>query len=91
MKKELSVFVDEGRFGPIWKITNGHNGEVVATINTYADIDHQKMAFMLASAQKLHDLLCENLQAWDGEEESVREEHSDLIEETRTALERIKG
>lgn len=39
----------------------------------------------------LREALEDNLQAWEGEEESVREEHADLIEETRAALEATKG
>ena len=35
----------------------------------------------------LREALADNLQAWEGEEESVREEHADLIEETRAAIE----
>ena len=38
----------------------------------------------------LREALEANLQAWEGEEESVREEHADLIEETRAALEATK-
>ena len=38
----------------------------------------------------LREALADNLQAWEGEEESVREEHADLIEETRAALEATK-
>ena len=38
----------------------------------------------------LREALEDNLQAWEGEEESVREEHADLIEETRAALEATK-
>lgn len=38
----------------------------------------------------LRGALADNLQAWEGEEESVREEHADLIEETRAALEATK-
>lgn len=34
----------------------------------------------------LEELLAENLQAWEGEEGSVKEEHSDLIERTRCLL-----
>ncbi len=33
------------------------------------------------------DVLCANLEAWEGEEDSVREEHADLIQATREALE----
>ena len=30
----------------------------------------------------MFDLLCENFDAWDGEEDSVKEEHAELIEKT---------
>ena len=38
----------------------------------------------------LKSLLADNLSAWDGEEDSVKEEHAALIEETRAALEATK-
>lgn len=38
----------------------------------------------------LREALSDNLQAWEGEEESVREEHAELIDETRAALEATK-
>ena len=38
----------------------------------------------------LREALFDNLQAWEGEEESVKEEHADLIEETHAALESTK-
>ena len=38
----------------------------------------------------LKSLLADNLTAWDGEEDSVKEEHAALIEETRAALEATK-
>ena len=38
----------------------------------------------------LRGALADNLQAWEGEEESVRDEHAYLIEETRAALEATK-
>ena len=38
----------------------------------------------------LREALADNLQAWEGEEESVRDEHAELIEETRAALEATK-
>jgi hypothetical protein len=34
----------------------------------------------------LKSLLADNLSAWDGEEDSVKEEHAALIEETREAV-----
>jgi len=37
------------------------------------------------------DILSDNLEAWDGEEDSVREEHAELIEATRTCLESVDG
>lgn len=40
--------------------------------------------------QILREALSDNLQAWEGEEESVREEHAELIDETRAALEATK-
>lgn len=33
-----------------------------------------------AQYEELSDLLAENLSAWEGEEDSVQEEHADLIE-----------
>ena len=38
----------------------------------------------------LREALTDNLQAWEGEEGSVMEEHAELIEETRAALEATK-
>lgn len=35
----------------------------------------------------LREVLIDNLQAWEGEEDSVKEEHAELIEETRAAIE----
>lgn len=35
-------------------------------------------------------LLCENFDAWDGEEESVKEEHADLIERTEAFIDAYK-
>jgi hypothetical protein len=35
------------------------------------------------------DILSDNLDAWDGEEDSVREEHADLIEATRACLDSV--
>lgn len=40
-----------------------------------------------AKCTSLREVAENNLQAWEGEEESVREEHAELIEETRQALE----
>lgn len=37
------------------------------------------------------DLLAENLDAWEGEEESVQDEHADLISRTRDFLEAIRS
>lgn len=34
----------------------------------------------------IFDLLCENFVAWDGEEDSVKEEHADLIEKTEAFI-----
>ena len=41
--------------------------------------------------QVLLEALEDSLQAWDGEEESVREEHADLIEQIRAALAKAQG
>lgn len=41
--------------------------------------------------QILREALSDNLQAWEGEEESVRNEHVELMDETRAALEATKG
>ena len=49
-----------------------------------------RAAKMRKQARILREVLADNLQAWEGEEESVREEHADLIEETRAALEATK-
>lgn len=38
----------------------------------------------------MFDLLCENFDAWDGEEESVKEEHADLIEKTEAFIDAAK-
>lgn len=40
-----------------------------------------------AATIKAFDLLHRNLEAWDGEEDSVKEEHADLIAELRQFLE----
>ena len=34
----------------------------------------------------LREALIDSLQAWEGEEDSVKEEHAELIEETRAAI-----
>lgn len=38
---------------------------------------------------KAVELLRENLTAWDGEEDSVKEEHADLIADTRNFIESL--
>lgn len=38
----------------------------------------------------MYDLLAANLQAWEGEEDSVQEEHEQLIQQTRVACDRYK-
>lgn len=38
----------------------------------------------------MFDLLCENWSAWDDEEESVKEEHADLIEKTEAFIDAAK-
>lgn len=40
-----------------------------------------------ASERAMFELLCENATAWEGEEESVREEHEDLIAKTEAFIE----
>lgn len=39
----------------------------------------------------MFDLLCENFDAWDGEEDSVKEEHEDLIEKTEAFIDAHKA
>jgi len=38
----------------------------------------------------MFDLLCENFDAWDGEEDSVKEEHADLIEKTSAFIDALQ-
>lgn len=40
----------------------------------------------MKSIRRLLDALHENLSAWEDEEESVKEEHADLIRRTRALL-----
>lgn len=44
-----------------------------------------------ALVKAMFDLLCDNLDAWDGEEDSVKEEHEDLIAETEAFIEKMKA
>lgn len=43
----------------------------------------------MGGSMSVIDILSDNLTAWDGEEDSVREEHSELIEATRACLESV--
>ena len=44
---------------------------------------------MMGGSMNIIDILSDNLTAWDGEEDSVREEHAELIEATRACLESV--
>lgn len=50
----------------------------------------QEKRHLEAKITYLRAVLSDNLQAWEGEEESVKEEHAELIEEARAALEETK-
>ena len=60
------------------------------------EFDDYRMDIALEAARKQHaavltdsamfNLLCENFDAWDGEEDSVKEEHADLIEKTEAFI-----
>lgn len=56
------------------------------------DISHQRARVepMAINDRAMFDLLCENFDAWDGEEDSVKEEHADLIAKTDAFLEKAK-
>ena len=43
----------------------------------------------MGDSMSVIDILSDNLTAWDGEEDSVREEHAELIEATRACLESV--
>lgn len=51
-----------------------------------APVNEARVADLQNKRDVLLSLLADNLTAWDGEEESVREEHEALIEETREAV-----
>lgn len=51
-----------------------------------APVNEARVADLQNERDALLSLLDDNLTAWDGEEESVREEHEALIEETREAV-----
>lgn len=51
-----------------------------------APVNEARVADLQNERDVLLSLLADNLTAWDGEEESVREEHEALIEETREAV-----
>lgn len=55
-------------------------------------VEHPEGEFVaFADASALMGKLSENLDAWDDEEESVQEEHMDLIEETRALVEKLSA
>lgn len=44
-----------------------------------------------ATERVMFDMLCENFEAWYGEEDSVKEEHADLIEKTEALIDSVKA
>ena len=72
---DIGVVMDENGL-PVCKRVSEQDGELIASAPVLAE-----------RVRILREALVDNLQAWEGEEESVREEHADLIEETRAALE----
>lgn len=81
--------------GPYW--VEGHDikcnpteddtGTHIAEMISSRSISETKEnAKLLAGSWDMRRMLEENLAAWDGEEESVKEEHRELIEETRALL-----
>lgn len=53
----------------------------------HTEIDAAEVEAAKAAFENMRDLLHRNLEAWDGEEDSVKEEHADLIAELRQFLE----
>jgi hypothetical protein len=50
---------------------------------------HRGNAKLLVNALRMFEMLNENLIAWEGEEDSVKEEHAELIESLNDLLEEI--
>lgn len=58
----------------------------VTTAESVASRLSAELVEVKASRDQFLDLLGDNLTAWDREEESVRDEHAELIFETRAAI-----
>lgn len=58
----------------------------VAALQEECDRLNAQVAALQNERDVLKSLLADNLTAWDGEEDSVKEEHAALIEETREAV-----
>ncbi len=54
-------------------------GEPIVGIPASPSVD----ARLIASAPAMRDMLFDNLEAWEGEEDSVKEEHAELISSLR--------
>ena len=64
--------------------------ETAPRLKEECDRLQEQVAALQNERDVLKSLLADNLTAWDGEEDSVKEEHAALIEETRAALEATK-
>ena len=64
----------------------------IAATTTNGNSDPDRMADALGEIQRIVRRALEAIKevSWEGEEESVRDEHAELIEETRTVLEATK-
>ena len=59
-------------------------------LNEIDALQRESAQLLKEQVKLLREALIDNLQAWEGEEDSVMEEHAELIEETRAALEATK-
>jgi hypothetical protein len=74
----------------------GRNGWVLCTFGAMegvkcAEFNLELVAQEPVATPSIFDLLCENYDAWDGEEDSVKEEHEDLIRRTGEFIEAHKA
>ena len=51
--------------------------------------EHEAAKKLADAAPEMRDSLSDNLRAWEDEEESVQEEHAEVIQETRVLLDRV--
>lgn len=67
------------------ELANARAEEIVAFVVDAANLNDQ-VAALQNERDALKSLLADHLAAWDGEEDSVKEEHAALIDETRQSV-----